>query len=29
MTTVRADLLPALEGRIDNLFPLELQAKIQ
>ena len=29
MTTVRADLLPALKGKIDNLFPLELQAKIQ
>ena len=29
MTTVRRDLMPALEGKIDNLFPLELQAKIQ
>ncbi len=29
MTSVRADLLGALEGKIDNLFPLELQAKIQ
>ena len=29
MTSVRADLLGALDGKIDNLFPLELQAKIQ
>ena len=29
MTSVRADLLGELEGKIDNLFPLELQAKIQ
>ena len=29
MTTVKADLLPALEGRIDNLFPLNLQEKIK
>ena len=27
MTTVREDLLPALRGRIDNLFPLALQHK--
>ncbi len=29
MTTVRSDLIPDLEGKINNLFPLELQAKIQ
>jgi len=27
MTTVREDLLPALSGKIDNLFPLTLQHK--
>ena len=29
MTTVRGDLMSQLQGKIDNLFPLELQAKIQ
>ena len=27
MTTVRADLMPALEGKVPNLFPLHLQNK--
>ena len=29
MTTVKDTLLPALSGRIENLFPLTLQAKIK
>ena len=28
MTTVRAELMPELDGRIENLFPLRLQARL-
>ena len=28
MTTVRAELMPELEGKIENLFPLHLQSRL-